>query len=259
MLHINRQLQTVLLTIALLALWLLASGGVIWAFAHDVAKQPSQLAWLALACGAAIMLGLSAGFAHYFTCRVVAEAALGDDVQLATLLARRRYRWEELVRINIQERTTPVPTKFAVKLACHDGRRYVLWANAEQANAIEQLARSQPRPPADWPGLALDRLFLCAALLLGAVVLTGGIVFDGVLLFAAASGNLQREFGDATTTLLAILAAIVVPLLGLASCGFAAYHLLVRPIMVHPGIVRTSEAAPASLRDQISGWFGSPD
>lgn len=256
MLTIDRYWQNALLMVALVTLWLAVAGGSIWLLAQDTLKNPVPLEWLKLGVCAAILLGILAFLLYYFGCRVVFRAEIGEEIALRTLFGERRVRWQEVGRLNVKTLAGSMVAKVAVHWILTDGRRYVLWANESQADEVYRLAAAKPLAR-DWPGLPMDGGVMFAVLLLGIVALGFGLFVDVALLTALMrpQPNNAMGVGGIKTFGLAVAAAIGLPLLGSASTLFAAYHLWRRPIMVRPGLVRTSEADAPSLR----GLFGSQE
>lgn len=258
MLIIDRYWKNALLMLALLAMWLVVTTGVIWALAHDTLRNPVPLEWLKLGVCSAVMLGTLLFLFYYFTCRVVFRAELGEDIHLRMLLGERHIHWQQVGRLNIKRLASPIPAANAVHWILIDGRRYVLWANIRQGDDIHALASSQPLPR-DWPGLPMDGAVMSVVLLLGIVVLGCGAVLDVALINALLHPQPNNAILGLKTFGAAVAASILVPLLGLASIGFATFHLWRRPIMVRPGLVRTSEAQPQSPWESLRGLFGSPE
>jgi hypothetical protein len=243
---ISRRVADTLTMATLLAGCLAAGTAVVAIFATDFAADPSVISALFLGLGVPLLLGANLFVAAYWT-RVASRATFGEGISVQTLTRRRRYAWSDLGRMVVREQGLPVPSRCVVKLVFTDGRRYVVFANRRQGASLYRLADRQPWSRG-WAGAPLPRAEALTLVGLGVVAILLGvlIVCDPVVdivrngLGRNRSGIQSDDLGNLA------VAAVVVPLAGVAGVVAGAYHLVRRPVVIRPGVdyLREGQSSP---------------
>jgi hypothetical protein len=248
---ISRLVVDSLAMATLLAACLATAATVIVIFAKDFTAAPSVISALFLGLGIPVLLGANLYVAVYWS-RVASRAEVGDDLSLRTLGGRHRYRWEELGRMVVFEQGLPVPGRCVVKMVFTDGRRYVVFADREQGEAMYRRARQQPTAQG-WDGAPLPRAMALTLIGLGVVALALGVLIICVPVADVARNGVGAngaETEQVNPVELAI-AAVVVPLAGLAGVAVGAYHIVRRPVVIRPGVEYLREGDPAGRGESL--------
>ena len=235
----------------LLGVCLATGTAVVVFFARDFAAGPSVVSALFLGLGVPLVLGANLYVAVYWS-QVASRGEIGDGLALRTLWGRHRYSWEELGRLVVHEQGLPVPSRCVVKMVFTDGRRCVVFADRQQGQALYRLAREHPTGK-DWVGAPLPRTMALAFIGLGIVAMAlGALIMCDPVADVAKNGLGGNRSGIRPDNLgeLAI-AAVVVPLAGLAGVAVGAYHLVRRPVVIRPGVGYLRDGDPAGREELL--------
>ena len=238
---ISRRALDAALMAMLLISCLTVSTVVVFMFAKELIRERSLFNALFFGLGTPLLLGGNLYVVVYWS-RVASQAEFGDTIELRTLFSRRRYRWTKLGRLVLMEQSWSIPSRYIVKMIFTDGSRCIVFANRQQGKALFRLARQQPWAR-EWAGAPLSTGVALTFIGLGIVAMflelliicdpVADVVRNGIANNRA--GINSENIGGL------ILVAFVVPLAGLAGIGAGGYHLIRRPIVIRPGIVRRRE------------------
>ena len=249
---IDRWWANTLLFGVLIVGWTGLSIAVELAFWRDLTREPPLAAWITLLFGGAFLVSVIAFLIAYAAGRLASVARFGDDLQFSTLLDERHFAWSEVGRIVFKEMSMPLPSKFTVKFVATDGKRFDVYASARQAKELFALVEKKTLA-ADWPGQPLSAGTVWAILGLGLIAVATGLRLDMTLWQEWQNAPRAPGLGKASVL------AMGIPLLGVVSIGFAAFHLLRRPIVVRPGVFRIKGAEAMTARALINQLFGRFD
>jgi hypothetical protein len=220
---------------------------VIVIFTKDLLAARSFVSLMFLGLGAPLLIAADL-YVAVFWLRIASRAEFGGDIELRTLLGRRRYTWRKLGRLVMVEQNWPIPSRFIIRMVFTDGRRYTTFADRNQGEALFALAERQPWAKG-WCGAPLSSGMALSFIGLGVMaVFLGLLIICDPLAEAVRNGPGGNEVEDFVGLL---LAAAIVPLAGLAGIAAGAHHLIRQPIVIRPGIVRLREGDPATSSEAL--------
>jgi hypothetical protein len=249
---IDRRWSNSLLLSALIVGWTIVAAAVEFAFWSDLQRAPSISGWCVLLIGGGFFAGVLFHLLNYSLLRLALRAEFGDRIWISTMLSEREIPWSDVGRIVFRQNGTPLPARFTVKIVQTNGARIEIFANAQEGDALVALV-GEKTLAAGWPGLPLWRTTVWAILGLGIVAVLTGLAID-VMLWRE---RLQMPAGAPVVK--AVAFGIAIPLLGVASVAFALYHLIRRPIIIRPGVIRIKDAEALTARAIFRQLFGQFD